>query len=89
MCDKYQYRGCDIHKNTCNNFGSNYYTAINNRVRDSDGNIAHAHSGSESQIKRIIDCYKKMQNGGAYWKYHKSIRNKALKLSGRNIIYKN
>ncbi len=80
------YRGFVITKNINPQFGTPYISVLNPRLKNINGKLIHTHCSNINTAKRIIDCLKKMKNGGVYWKYTKNIRNKAMRLGGSDIL---
>jgi uncharacterized protein YbcC (UPF0753/DUF2309 family) len=62
-----------------------YYTIVNTDLREGNHNI-HVHTSHKSEVHRIRRCYKEIQKYGFTRERDISIRNRALKLMGYNVV---
>ena len=85
----YKYKGLIIYKNNSSRFkNSSYYSIVNPKLKDKNGRMLHAHGMSESQMRKIADCFRKIMHRKYPNKYSLNVRSKASRLLGFYIKMK-
>lgn len=79
----YKYKGFLIYKNYEGSiYGSKYYTVVNIRQFDAEGNNFHVHCNSKEIATDIINCFIQLKFNGYAPKFSKYVKNKACRLMG-------
>ncbi len=85
MYRSFKYKGLIIYENFKGKFGSKYYSVVNPRKYNKEGNLVHIHSGNKGQAIKIANCFHNMKKGKSLRKYNLNTRNKAMTLGGSEV----
>lgn len=84
MCKRSYYKGVEINHNI-GDFGSPYYSVINNKIVLNKNRNPHVHVSNLHMAKQVIDAFINIERFGVT-NHGKNIRNKALSLMNLRVL---